>query len=694
MVFKNKEIICFIFMAFLFPAGGASASFRFTYPDSLGVYGNIDDTLNQVVITARNTHEIAPVQSLSGEKLQKLSTFSVSDALRYFSGVQIKDYGGIGGLKTINVRSMGSQHVGVFYDGVQITNAQNGTVDLGRFSMDNMEVLSVYNGQKSAVFQSAKDFSSASALYMVSRRPVFEDAKNNNWVFRGKTGSFDLGNVSALWEHRYNGHVSSSVNAEFLSTSGKYKFRYSKDGGYDTTEVRRNGDVTSFRGEAAVFGKYEKFDWFGKVYFYESERGYPGAAVKKDYGISLLNEDRQHDRNFFAQSSFTYSGNDFYSLKFQAKYSKDYMNYIMPPHSTVQPANNKYWQDEIYFSAAGLLNLTDFWSVNISGDYQWNRLDACGSDMFDANFSFPRRHTVLAAAATSARLPFGLSAQASLLYTFVHDESARNMEVAPDKSIFTPSLILSYKPWKKLGLEFRAFYKNIFRMPTFNDLYYVQIGNRLLRPEYAVQYDVGAVYRKSFQKGVLESLDLSVDGYFNQVKDKIIATPTSNQLVWTMLNLGYVEILGTDVTASIGLRFGEFLLSGRLSYTYQNAVDLTENKKDEDLGEGVVNVYGDQIPYIPWHSGSVTMNCVFRNWDLNYSFIYTGERYMLGGNIPVNYIQPWYTSDIAVSRKFTFSKFGMKASLEVNNLFNQQYEVVKWYPMPGTNFKIVLTFEL
>ena len=76
---------------------------------------------------------------MEGKVLEKLSVHSVADALRYFSGVQIKDYGGIGGLKTVNIRAMGTQHVGVFYDGIELGNAQNGTVDLGRFSLDNME---------------------------------------------------------------------------------------------------------------------------------------------------------------------------------------------------------------------------------------------------------------------------------------------------------------------------------------------------------------------------------------------------------------------------------------------------------------------------------------------------------------------------------------------------------------------------
>ena len=96
---------------------------------------SIDEVM---VVATRTSQEVVPVQMLSGEKLRSLGTHSIADAIRYFSGVQIKDFGGIGGLKSINVRSLGSQHVGVFYDGVELGNAQNGIVDLGRFSLDNM----------------------------------------------------------------------------------------------------------------------------------------------------------------------------------------------------------------------------------------------------------------------------------------------------------------------------------------------------------------------------------------------------------------------------------------------------------------------------------------------------------------------------------------------------------------------------
>ena len=238
--------------------------------------------LSQITVVAqRANREVLPVQRMTGEVLQKMSLFSVADAIRYFSGAQIKDYGGAGGLKTVNVRSMGSHHVGIFYDGLEIGNAQNGVVDLGRFSLENMETVSLYNGQKSAIFQTAKDFASSSAVYFTSREPRFVGDKRHNFNVGMKGGSMGMVNPSFLWEHKLGNNVSLSVNTEFLYTSGRYKFTYTNRFGYDTTAYRQNGDVRTFRAEVGLFGKVKEGDWRAKVYFYDSERGYPGAVVRE-----------------------------------------------------------------------------------------------------------------------------------------------------------------------------------------------------------------------------------------------------------------------------------------------------------------------------------------------------------------------------------------------------------------------------
>lgn len=656
---------------------------QYVVSDSLRNH-SIADTVHQIdaVVTVgqRRVVETVPAQVLAGQELKRLNVVSVADAVRYFSGIQIKDYGGVGGLKTVNIRSMGTQHVGVFYDGVQLGNAQNGQIDLGRFSMDNMEAISVYNGQKSNIFQSAKDFASAGALYMTTRRPVFDSTKRNNLRLSFKTGSFGTANPSALWEHRFNDNLDAQLSAEYLYTTGRYKFSYRKLDGYDTTEVRRNGDVSAVRAEGGLFGRIHNGEWRAKVYFYNSERGYPGASVREEPG-KFRHEDRQWDRNLFAQGSLRRHFGKHYSLMVNAKYAYDFLHYLSDPREDVSTmyVDNRYHQQEGYLSVANELRIRDWWRASLSADVQANTLS---SDMTD--FAYPTRLTVLGAAATAIDFE-RFKMQASLLYTFIHDHTRYAGAAAGDRDEWTPTVIAQYKPLRNEELSLRAFYKRIFRMPTLNDLYYTFIGNKYLKPEYTTQYNVGAVYGRNFRRGIVRRVEAQADAYFNQVKDKIIAMPTSNQFQWTMLNLGYVEILGVDASAQLQWKFGPVAVNTRLNYTYQEAKDRTDPASEW---------YGGQIPYIPWHSGSVVVGGVWRDWDLNYSFIYTGERYESRANTPANHAQPWYTSDLSLSRNIRFRRSSLRVTLEVNNIFNQQYEVVQCYPMPGTNFKVKLNWTL
>ena len=645
---------------------------------------SLSDTLLKLkevtIYSNRMQKKMSPVQILSGKELEKLNVYSVADALRYFSGVQIKDYGGIGGLKTVNIRSMGSHHVGVFYDGIELGNAQNGVVDLGRFSLDNMEVISLYNGQKSAIFQPAKDYSSASAIYMQTRKPIFKGEKKNNLNIGVKSGSFSTINPSLLWEHRFNERISSSISTEYMYTSGRYKFTYAKKDGYDTTAVRQNGDVRMLRLENAFFGKIPKGEWKAKAYLYNSERGYPGAAVREEPG-KFRHQDRQWDTNVFIQGSFQNYFTPWYSLLANGKYAYDYLHYLSDPRLdvTTMYVDNHYRQQEIYASAAHLFTIYPWWSMSLSNDFQWNTLRA---DLID--FVYPTRNTILTSAATS--FDFNrLMLQASLLYTHVDDNTRTKGANAGTKNKYTPSVIATWQPLTKLPLNVRAFYKKVFRMPTLNDLYYTFIGNKDLKPEYTTQYDVGITFSHTWNNHWLKSLDLQIDGYYNEVDDKIIAMPTSNQFRWIMINLGHVEIRGLDVAIRGEWGFGKVEFSTLFNYTYQKAQDFTDPTSEW---------YGGQIPYIPWHGGSIILNGSYQTWSCNYSFIYTGERYEAVANIPENYAQPWYTHDFSLSKTFQWGKTGIRVTAEINNIFNQQYEVVQCYPMPGTSFKIKLNVML
>mgnify|MGYP004511410857 CR=1 FL=1 len=645
---------------------------------------------NVVVYGARPYDEVIPAQTLKGSRLESLNSHSVADAIRYFAGVQIKDYGGVGGIKTVDIRSMGTNHMGVFYDGIQLGNAQNGQIDLGKFSLDNIEEISLYNGQKSEIFQPARDFGSAGSVYIRTKRPAFTGDKRTNLNFTFRTGSFGLANPSVRWEQKLSDKVSLSLNTEYTYATGQYHFRYRKrfsDGtvAWDTTAVRKNGDINSFRVEGGLFGRVTDGSWNAKFYYYDSERGIPGAIVNNVW----KNSQRQWDRNFFTQGHYQKNLSDRYEMQVNAKYARDYMRYLNPD-TTLMYINNKFWQDEVYVSTANKYTVLPNWDVDFSADYKWNYLNATL-----VNFAYPTRHTALAALAT-AYTWHGLKGQASVLYTMVNDRySSRNAGVVTAHhseymNKLTPAVFLSYQPWPQHNLSVRAFYKRIFRMPTFNDLYYTDMGNAALRPEYATQYDVGVFYSDMRDDGFFRGVRFTADGYYNRITDKIIAVPKgTGQYRWMMMNIGKVQIRGIDVTARVSMAMRAVNFNVNLNYTYQKAQDYTHS---DDRGYG--GTYKGQIAYIPWHSGSAVVNASWRAFECNYSFIYVGERYHNSANILANHEQPWYTHDLSASYVFRVHAVKMKLTCEVNNLFNQYYDVILNYPMPGRNFKCILKVDI
>ena len=660
-----------------------------------------------VVVSKPAMREVVPSQKLNGEMLERLNTHSVADALRYFSGIQLKDYGGVGGIKTVNIRSMGTHHLGISYDGVALGNAQNGQIDLGQFSLDNVEEITLYNGQKSAIFQPASDFGNAGSIYIRTKEPEFRRYggtgvrryENTHLRFKAQYGSSDMLRLSALWEQKLSETVSSSVSAGFLTASGKYKFRYERrypDGttAWDTTAVRQNGDIHAERIEANLYGRLWQGSWQVKGYLYNSARGIPGAIVNNVWRRG----ERQQDLNTFFQAAYDKSIGNKFATRWLAKYAY-YNTHYVNRDSTQLPVDNRYKQQEFYFSTANVLELLPNWSASLSYDFKWNKLNA---DIW--NFAYPTRISNLVSLATAIDYKH-LKAQGSLLATFINDRYRKyggtgargyeNSSAAANSSFFTlhsslqkltPAVFVNVYPFRGTFFSLRAYVKQSFRMPTFNDLYYTDMGNANLVPERATQYDVGFALNKHFTQGIVRHAEMHFDAYYNTVHDKIVAYPKGQQFRWTMLNLGKVHIKGIDVEAEADFKIGKDLVAtARAQYTYQDARDVTDPAD---------SYYNDQIPYIPWHSGSAIVGLSYKNWDLNYSFIYAGERYDEQENILYNHMEPWYTSDLSLRYQFVVYSLKFIAQAEVNNVLDQDYEVIVNYPMPGRNYTLSLTVEI
>lgn len=656
----------------------AFAQLSYSAPPTGGAGDASVDTvaLRTITVTPQNFKDVIPAQTLSGAELEAMRSNSVADALRYFSGVQLKDYGGVGGIKTVNIRSMGTNHTGVYYNGIELGNAQNGQVDLGKYSLDNIEAIQLYNGQRSDIFQSAREFGDAGSIYITTRIPKFKDGKTSNMRAGLRVGSFDYFNPYISFEYKLSRTLSASFSGEWVTASGKYKFRYrrvtpSGELAYDTTAVRQNGDLDAVRFEGGLNGLLPHGRWKAFIYHYNSERGVPGAIVNNVWRRG----ERLWDRNSFAQAMIENDFSRVYSLRVNAKYAFDYTRYVNNDDKLIH-VDNTYKQKEVYLSLSNRFNILPGWQASVATDMQWNGL---------SEYMRVHRTTYWLSAATAYSAGDVFKLQASALATIVNEEK-RDRDEAPDKFKFTPAVFASVKPFRRPNLVIRAFYKQSYRMPTFNDLYYTDMGNAFLNPETAIQYNAGILYDLTPASPWLAYFRVGADVYYNDVKDKIVAYPKGQQFRWTMLNLGRVHIKGID--AQLWATFNlpaDIRFTTKFQYTYQEAIDVTSPAD---------NYYRHQIPYIPWHSGSAILMAEWRGWFLAYSWIYTGERYNQQENIRYNYTQPWYTSDVSLNKTFKIRNVSLRATVEVNNLLSQDYDVILNYPMPKRNYRFGVTVEI
>ncbi len=653
----------------------AVCGFMFLF--SVTFYGQRKDTvLNEVVVSGNvmrsPAKESAPVQVMGRGKIDRLGLQELYEAVRTFSGVSIKDYGGIGGVKTVSVRSLGAQHTAVSYDGVTMSDAQSGQIDIGRFSLENIEEVTLTIGQGDEIFMPARNFVSSGMLNIKTSVPKFDNGKVNTGVqLRG--GSFGMFNPSAILEGKLGDNWAVSLTGDWMRADGVYPFRLT-NGNLVTKEKRNNSDVEILRTELNIYGKAGKS---GKLFFkgnyLTSERGLPGSVVLYN---TEANE-RLWDRTGFAQAGYRNVINGKWAVEGYLKYNYAWNRYMDTGNEYPDgKQDDRYTQQEYYASAAVRFTPVKSLVLTFAQDVFENTLRATIPGCPDPC----RLSSMSALAARYSNEHITVTASALGVY---NSETVKRGNAAPVRKHLSPSLGVSYKILSGRNLRIRASVKDAYRIPTFNDLYYARVGNTNLKPERAVQYNAGITYSDKLFPGLLDYVVFSVDGYYNTVKDKIVAIPT--MFIWKMLNMGEVDIWGGDINFSTAFTVCgsvDFNLSG--NYSYQYAVDISDRSAKN---------YKHQIPYTPRHSGNITFMCTTKWADLGYTASIVGERYALPQNIEENRIEGYCEQNVSLSRSFMIGKCSLRLQAEMLNIADIMYDVIQYYPMPGRQYRFTLKFR-
>lgn len=590
----------------------------------------------------------APVFELGNKEFHDLGIKDVAEALRLANGITVKDYGGLGGMKTVSVRNLGAEHTGVLYDGVPVSNCQAGQIDIARFSTENLSSIRMGIGAPTEMLMPA-------SMEPYSGTLVMNTNKKDSWA-KVSYGSWNTLSTSANMNYK-------GVNS-FLAynhTDGGYPFILT-NGQEKTKEHRNNSRVDAINGEINYGWSSSNQTIDIKTYYYYSDRQLPGGII---YYNNEAHE-RLWDENTFTQMRYKLNLSSQWDFLAIAKYNHSWNKYFdgnQIDDGGVTMHTYKYRQNETFASVGMTYRVektNDKLQFSAVVDELWNTL--CTNIP-----EFTNKYRTTTYATLRARYHNSwITANASALYTYLNEKN--------NTKKLTPSASLSIKPFVSKDLYIRTSWRKAFRLPTFNDMYYYRLGNHNLKPERTNEWNIGLTYSHEIQGG---DFSITADAYYNKVRDLIVAIPTT--FAWKMYNYGKAYISGINMAIDYSVK--DFTLN--IGYNLNDAI--TGKRKYSER---------KQVPYTARHSGNVS--AVWKNpiANIGYSMQWMGRRYSSIIHERRYRLNKFDDHNFNISHIFEIGKNSLDISLACKNILDRQYEIIQFYPMPGRQFIINAKYNL
>ena len=283
------------------------------------IVGRVHELEGVTVTESQRRHTLtstAPLHLLDRRDMLSMGITDMADALHRLPGITLRDYGGAGGMKTVSVRGFGAKHTGVSYDGVMLSECQSGEIDLSRYSLDNVDHLSLTIGDNDDIFIPARQSSTPAVLNIETLRMRTDDTRPH-LTAQVKQGSFGLISPFVRYEQNLSNRFAFSLVGEYTYADNDYP--YSIQNGNETVSDRRsNSRMNSWHGELNFLYQTNRVSRLsGKIYYYDNDRQLPGQV----HYYTNLSGEALRDRNAFGQLLYQTRWDDKLSLKWLAKYN-------------------------------------------------------------------------------------------------------------------------------------------------------------------------------------------------------------------------------------------------------------------------------------------------------------------------------------------------------------------------------------
>ena len=604
-------------------------------------------------LLSRRAKSIRPTAVITATQIEEGGARDLADALLFSPGLFVRRYGGPGGLRTVSLRGTPSEGTALMIDGVRYRSSAEGGFDLGNIPAETLQEVEVIRGGDAALF-------GANSLGGAINVVTANGAEETEFRATAGAGSFGeqsagLSGTGALGTHRFDGSV------HYTKSEGSYPFDFNEFGRTETI-TRTNSDFSNLFARLGWSLQPEETGWHtnAAILGYQTSRGVPGPVVQ---GRSEGSEARLDEDDLFALAQIRKSlGSSMYTLSANGRLNR--LRY----RDSDDRSGGKDGVDNTYNLANGTLLLRNLWFPDVHSSLattieaevitlQGENLDPSAGD----EVSRSRIGGFVQGSRSFPEIALGES---------LNLDAALRYDIFPSGDLdpqFAPSLGILWQPFPFL-LRLRGHAALNYRAPTFVEQYYLNFGNADLKTERSRSINIGGTWQPTDQL-VLESSLFLID-----TRDRILAIPRS-PISWSAQNVGRVVSRGLEL-GLVGSLFNN-LLSGSLSWTLMEA---------KDRSGGITE--GHLLPYSPQEifNGMITLH----RWEtaLTGTWEYASHRHTLSFNTPQSALPHYLVVNLGVARSFRFDNFQLTGRIDLSNIFNESYQVIRNYPMPGRSLRV------
>jgi len=609
--------------------------------------------------------------SMGEQEIKERIPEDLGDITRTFPGVYMRSYGGLGGLKTMNARGLGSQHFLLISNGAAQLFNQQGSANLGDFQADGIINVKYTIGGVDVWHAPVLSKTHVGVLQINNKDYQFTPHRKTGQInlSLGSFGRYKLGANTFLSKEKW----SIFIQAYGYNYQGDYPYKYQY--GLVSLDTIRTYNLSREAGAraGAMWMPNTKHRFNFSAQGVASERELPGAVVFyqpvqfQNLSNRFLQTTARHSWTFMEHLDFVSFANFSY---LNTNYSDDFQLNM--------PFSQNYIEQNLDIGHNGLISLKriklNYGLQHIISTLRSNR----------ANILYPIRHRTLAQFGATWNIQ-KIKFRVDMPMQYLIDETRISGE-KKDNLLFTPSFGLNWSKTRNKSLTAIRFSAGQFaRVATFSELFFGQSANFQLNPELSKMINVG-IHRGDFVNRF--KFNYGLDAFYGRINDKIVSIPTQNLFVWSFINVQEVESYGFDVI--FVSEYFHVSNNFRLELVLKTGLNVAQ-----DVSDALSSTYGQQIPYTPFWNSSTQITSKFKSWTFSYEYSFTDFRYVLGENIAANVLDEFHLSDLRVSYEGKFSENntqGYRVHAKCNNLLNTQYQVMRGFPMPGRNFEIGFTW--